>query len=536
MHRHLPARLLLSSAVGSVSQRSTRLNAAVAPFASLAGRSSLLKFASAAQLRNLHAHASLQRCTISSNHHINARTIILTRPRQLQLIRHFVAQANNKIDNAAAASNAAPPASDASKPIVDASTQHGNAQASNDAKNQHATEQQHLSESRTRTETSKDEDDERQQQQQQQDSESQSDHSHHHQQYLNYSTATWRQIAKDTTRRFVQWSLAVLVFCVPLYCGLFLLRHYCCDVIRSTGPSMEPTLRAQGDYVLVQTWCLWWPQNWWPLRRQTNNNNNSNNHNAATTSTSDASATTVTSSRFQRGDVIVAQSPLAHQQHMRVCKRIVGLEGDVVQLHTTRYVTDTQLMQDEMQRLFGIETSEPTAQNEEKSNNSRNADDAPSSLGSDSAQRDDSSSSAPRTDPESDSRIQSHHLAPPLSSEQLPHTAAVHHTRYLRPVRHTEYRTISPGHVWLQGDNLSNSTDSRLFGQVPLELIKGRVSHRIWPLERAQRIPRTMQYSAQLQHAAGSSSQRLASDSDTQAVAFTVESHSFVPAQRRQDK
>ncbi|RUS21821.1 IMP1 inner mitochondrial membrane peptidase-like protein [Endogone sp. FLAS-F59071] len=40
---------------------------------------------------------------------------------------------------------------------------------------------------------------------------------------------------------------------------------------------------------------------------------------------------------------------------------------------------------------------------------------------------------------------------------------------------------VPPGHVWLGGDNMSNSTDSRLYGPVPLALVKGRVFARVWP-------------------------------------------------------
>lgn len=34
---------------------------------------------------------------------------------------------------------------------------------------------------------------------------------------------------------------------------------------------------------------------------------------------------------------------------------------------------------------------------------------------------------------------------------------------------------VPKGHVWLAGDNMSNSTDSRTYGPVPLSLIKGKV-------------------------------------------------------------
>ncbi|ORY34283.1 peptidase S24/S26A/S26B/S26C [Naematelia encephala] len=40
---------------------------------------------------------------------------------------------------------------------------------------------------------------------------------------------------------------------------------------------------------------------------------------------------------------------------------------------------------------------------------------------------------------------------------------------------------VPKGHVWLVGDNLKNSTDSRDYGPVPLALVKGQVLARVWP-------------------------------------------------------
>ncbi|KAI8990808.1 peptidase S24/S26A/S26B/S26C, partial [Mycotypha africana] len=38
-----------------------------------------------------------------------------------------------------------------------------------------------------------------------------------------------------------------------------------------------------------------------------------------------------------------------------------------------------------------------------------------------------------------------------------------------------EYLTVPRGHIWVGGDNLSMSKDSRTYGPVPLAMVKGRV-------------------------------------------------------------
>ena len=38
---------------------------------------------------------------------------------------------------------------------------------------------------------------------------------------------------------------------------------------------------------------------------------------------------------------------------------------------------------------------------------------------------------------------------------------------------------VPPGHVWLEGDNATNSTDSRAYGPIPLAMIRGRVFYKV---------------------------------------------------------
>ena len=41
---------------------------------------------------------------------------------------------------------------------------------------------------------------------------------------------------------------------------------------------------------------------------------------------------------------------------------------------------------------------------------------------------------------------------------------------------------VPPGHMWVEGDNTLNSSDSRFYGTVPASLVVGKVICRLWPL------------------------------------------------------
>ncbi len=44
---------------------------------------------------------------------------------------------------------------------------------------------------------------------------------------------------------------------------------------------------------------------------------------------------------------------------------------------------------------------------------------------------------------------------------------------------------VSQAHYFVLGDNRTRSSDSREFGQVPQDLVRGKVELRVWPLTRA---------------------------------------------------
>lgn len=66
----------------------------------------------------------------------------------------------------------------------------------------------------------------------------------------------------------------------------------------------------------------------------------------------------------------------------------------------------------------------------------------------------------------------------PISSGQRRRQAS----RRVAAANQSNLYVIPDGHVWIEGDNSLNSSDSRNYGAVPAALIVGRVLCRVWPL------------------------------------------------------
>uniref|UniRef100_A0A8C4N6F4 Mitochondrial inner membrane protease subunit n=1 Tax=Eptatretus burgeri TaxID=7764 RepID=A0A8C4N6F4_EPTBU len=103
--------------------------------------------------------------------------------------------------------------------------------------------------------------------------------------------------------------------------------------------------------------------------------------------------------RINRGDVVVVCNPM--DPHTQICKRVIGMEGDIVCTNNKSY---------------WIKKYEHIARGEK------------------------------------------------ITSVQL------------------FWQRFPIGHVWLEGDNMEHSSDSRLYGPVPYALIRSRVVWKIWPL------------------------------------------------------
>lgn len=169
--------------------------------------------------------------------------------------------------------------------------------------------------------------------------------------------SVFRHLVLPTSKRVVQF-----------LCAAHLFREVAYDMVPCSGSSMLPSLAIDGDVIIHSPMAYWRSLiPWGP--------------------------------RFvmpQRGELVVAVNP--NEFRGTVCKRVVGLPGDIVEFDPRR---------------GGVTWS----------------------AGS---------------------------LVPQLEADK-------------RKEKDLTFVKVPKGHVWLSGDNMSNSTDSRDYGPMPIAMIRGKV-------------------------------------------------------------
>ncbi|KAJ9104649.1 hypothetical protein QFC21_002147 [Naganishia friedmannii] len=237
---------------------------------------------------------------------------------------------------------------------------------------------------------------------------------------------------------------------------------------------MLPTLSHQGDFVLISPLPLRFHESGFQRAARGESSSSSSGilgwFRRRNTQTENAEYLSEedTTWGIKRGDIIIATSPTDPSK--TVCKRVIGLEGDVIEVDPTRSARRRQ-------RRGRTRSWEGEGEDDRE---------ALSMAGkgtweeADAQHRHVLSQRAP------------HPATPPIPTQTgeilvpvfptIPPTApnSLIPTRK-RPETGVGHVRIPRGHVWLAGDNLSNSTDSRAYGPVAVGLLKGKVLARVWP-------------------------------------------------------
>ncbi|XP_058130594.1 mitochondrial inner membrane protease subunit 1 [Anopheles ziemanni] len=227
--------------------------------------------------------------------------------------------------------------------------------------------------------------------------------------------------------KFVSKAIGVCGYIIQYGCITHCTFEYIGDFVVCVGPSMEPTLTTNNVLITDRI--------------------------------------SPRLAKLQRGDIIITKSPTNPVQH--VCKRIIGMPGD-------RIMTRASFNLNPLSNTYTIYTTVlPNASVEPEqhqlSPKSKQHYEALAKL-------------REKVDYVSHSVEEPRGNLPP---EQPQHSTADLHGKE-EETSHQEPRTsiviVPRGHLWIEGDNVQNSSDSRNYGPVPIGLVKSRAVCRLWPL------------------------------------------------------
>uniref|UniRef100_A0A182QPW8 Mitochondrial inner membrane protease subunit n=1 Tax=Anopheles farauti TaxID=69004 RepID=A0A182QPW8_9DIPT len=248
--------------------------------------------------------------------------------------------------------------------------------------------------------------------------------------------------------KFLSKAVGVCGYIIQYGCITHCTFEYIGDFVVCVGPSMEPTLTTNNVLITDRI--------------------------------------TPRLAKLQRGDIIITKSPTNPVQH--VCKRIIGMPGD-------RIMTRASFNLNPLSNTYTIYTS-VLPQNAENTNNPGND----AHLASPQFKRQQTATMTKlreKVDYVSHSVEETHeskNSSDPSAPSSPPHQRAAMDVSeghgdvgtQDEPISHPEPMasivTVPRGHLWIEGDNVQNSSDSRNYGPVPIGLVKSRAVCRLWPL------------------------------------------------------
>lgn len=179
---------------------------------------------------------------------------------------------------------------------------------------------------------------------------------------------------------------------------------------------------------------------------------------------------------IERGDIIVARNPANPRQF--ICKRIVGMPGDTVVLHSALSAVNP----------FAGPTGTTTTMAIGSKPNTTGASLVPAASTSTASSQ--STLDRRRTNNNlkryGSSDPAEHHMeTDSLNADDDDDGGGLAEASSLRRrLFRTNVVVVPRGHVWVEGDNAANSLDSRQYGPIPIGLVRSRAVGRVWPLQK----------------------------------------------------
>lgn len=272
---------------------------------------------------------------------------------------------------------------------------------------------------------------------------------------------------------------------LQIACAVHLINEHVFEIRNSTGASMLPTLAPEGDFLLqlrlpFSRFLTSLRGTFTPSRGDVDeevhpyHRGNGRIGGSMFSKTDQAQGT-----GLKVGDLVVALSPFDPSR--TVCKRVIGLPGDTVAL-------DPRMRPLPMHAWRGVKAvPSPTGADEADSLNSRlvKFEDLLSSVGATPTKL---TTRRSTIDGDDIDLLKSMDTDPTHTSSQddtSRHNSVartdLQQNTYVRSKGDVQYVTVPLGHVWLAGDNMGNSTDSRHYGPVPLGMVRGKVLARVYP-------------------------------------------------------